>query len=61
MIIFYIRHGMIVDKIQKKISFQQIKWPEKYMNFSTQKRNKAKMTFKKTSINYLLTHFVEKQ
>ena len=38
---FYIRHGMIIDKVHNIISFKQSKWLEKYISFITQKRNKA--------------------
>ena len=41
MLKFYIRHGMIVDKVHEIISFKQSKWLEKYISFNTQKRNKA--------------------
>ena len=34
---FYIRHGMIVDKVYNIISFRQSRWLEKYINFNTQK------------------------
>ena len=42
MLKFYVRHGMLVDKIHEIISFKQSNWLEKYINFNTQKRNKAK-------------------
>ena len=42
MLMFYVRHGMIVNKIQELISFKQSKWLEKYRSFNTQKRNEAK-------------------
>ena len=38
---FYLRHGMIVDKVHNIISFRQSRWLEKYINFNTQKRNQA--------------------
>ena len=38
---------MVVDKIHEIISFKQSKWLEKYINFKTQKRNKAKIDFEK--------------
>ena len=57
MLKFYVRHVILVDKIHEIISFKQSKWLEKYINFKTQKRNKAKMILKKNSINYLTTHF----
>ena len=47
MLKFYVRHGMVVDKIHEIISFKQSKWLEKYINFNTQKRNKAKNDFEK--------------
>ena len=42
MLKFYVRHGMIVEKIHEIISFKQSKWLESYISFNTQKRNKAK-------------------
>ena len=47
MINFYVRHGMVVDKIHEIISFKQSKWLEKYIYFITQKRNKTKKKFEK--------------
>ena len=47
MLKFYMRHRMLVDKIHKILSFKQSKWLEKYINFNTQKRNKAKNDFEK--------------
>ena len=35
---FYVRHGMIVDKIQEMISFKQSKLLERYKSFITQKK-----------------------
>ena len=52
MLKFYVRHGMIVDKVQETISFKQSKWLEKFINFNTQKRNQAVNDLKKTSTNY---------
>ena len=57
---FYIRHGMVVDKIHNIISFKQSKWLEKYPNFNTQKRNKAKNNFKKDFYNLLNNSFYGK-
>ena len=42
MLKFYVKHGMIVEKIHEIISFKQSKWLESYISFNTQKRNKAK-------------------
>ena len=47
MLKFYVRHGMVVNKNHEKISFRQNVWLEKYTNFNTQKRNKAKSDFEK--------------
>ena len=41
MLKFYVRHGMVVEKIHGIISFKQIKWLENYITFNTQKRNRA--------------------
>ena len=61
MLKFYVRHGMTVDKFHEITSFKQSKWLEKYMNFNTQRQNEVKMNSKKISINYLITHFMERQ
>ena len=42
MLKFYVRLGMVVEKIHEIISFKQSKWLEKYISFNTQKGNKAK-------------------
>ena len=47
MLNFYVRHGMIVDKIHGRNSFEQSKWLEKYINFNKQKRKKVKNEFEK--------------
>ena len=47
MLKFYVRHGMIVEKIHEIISFKQSRWLEGYISFNTKKRNKAKDDFKK--------------
>ena len=38
---FYVRHGMIVDKVHEIISCRQNKWLEKQIKFRSQKRNQA--------------------
>ena len=35
---FYVRHGMVVEKLHEVISFKQSRWLEKYINFNTQKK-----------------------
>ena len=42
MLKFYVRHGMVVEKIHEIISFKQSRWFQSYISFNTQKRNKAK-------------------
>ena len=60
MLKFYVRHGMVVDKINEIISFKQSKWLEKYINFNTQKRNKAKNDFRKDFYKLLNNDFYGK-
>ena len=47
MLKFYVRHGMIVDKIHEIISFKRSEWLEQNIRFKTQKRNRAKNDFEK--------------
>ena len=54
MLKFYVRHGMIVEKIHEIISFKQSKWLEGYISFNTQKRNKAKNDFEKDFFKLLV-------
>ena len=51
---FYVRHGMVVEKVHEIISFKQSKWLESYISFNTQKRNKAKNDFKKDFLKILV-------
>ena len=57
MLKFYVRHGMEVEKVHSVISFKQSKWLEKYINFNTQKRNKAKNEFEKDFYKLLNNSF----
>ena len=41
----YVRHGMIVDKVHETISFKQIIWLEKYIDFHAKKRAASKNDF----------------
>ena len=54
MLKFYVRHGMIVEKIHEIISFKQSKWLESYISFNTQKRNRAKNDFEKDFFKLLV-------
>ena len=60
MLKFYLRHGMIVDEVHNIISFRQSRWLEKYINFNTQKRNKAKNDFEKDFYKLLNNAFYGK-
>ena len=60
MLKFYIRHGMIVEKVHNIISFKQSKWLEKYINFNTQKRNEAVNDFEKDFYKLLNNAFYGK-
>ena len=53
MLIFYVRHGKVVEKIHEIISFKQSKWLESYISFNTQKGNKAKNNLEKNFFKLL--------
>ena len=57
---FYVRYGMIVDKVHEIISFKQSKWFEKYINFNTQKGNQAVNGFEKDFYKLLNNAFYGK-
>ena len=54
MLKFYVRHGMVVEKVHEINSFKQSKWLGKYISFTTQKRNKAKNDFMKDFFKLLV-------
>ena len=60
MLKFYVRHGMIVDKVHDIISFKQNRWLEKYINLITQKRNQALNDFEKDFYKLLNNAFYGK-
>ena len=60
MLNFYIRHAMEVEKDHSVISFKQSKWLKKYINFNTQKRNKAKIYFERDFYKLLNNSFYGK-
>ena len=60
MLKFYLRRGMIVDKVHNIISFRQNRWLEKYINFITQKRNQAVNDFEKDFYKLLNSAFYDK-
>ena len=41
MLKFYVRHGMLVNKVHAVISFKQCNWLEKYINLNTQNKKQA--------------------
>ena len=63
MLKFYVRHGMLVEKIHEILSFKQSKWLERYISFITQKRNTAKNDsendFFKLLVNVAFGNFLE--
>ena len=60
MLKFYVRHGVIVDKVHNIILFRQSRWLEKYINFNTQKRNQAVNDFEKDFYKLLNNAFYGK-
>ena len=60
MLKIYVRHGIVVDENHEIISFKQSKWLEKYINFNTQKRNKAKNGFEEDFYKLLNNAFYGK-
>ena len=60
MLKFYIRHGMIINKVHNIISFKQSKWLEKYISFNTQKRNMSKNDFERDVYKLLNNAFYGK-
>ena len=60
MLKFYVRHGMIIDKVYDMISFKQSRWLEKYINFNAQKRNQAVNDFEKDFYKLLNNAFYGK-
>ena len=54
MLKFYVRHGMIVEKIHEIKSFKQSRCLENYIVFNTQKRNRAKNDFEKEFFKLLV-------
>ena len=60
MLKFYLKHGMIVDKVHNIISFKQSKWLEKYISFNTQKRNQSANDFEKDFYKLLNNAFYGK-
>ena len=60
MLKFYIRQGMVVDKVLNIISFRQSRWLKKYINFNTQKRNQVVNDFEKDFYKLLNNAFYGK-
>ena len=60
MLKFYVRHGIIVDKVHNIMSFRQNRWLEKYVNFNTRKRNQAVNDFEKDFYKFLSNAFYGK-
>ena len=47
MLKFYLKQGVIVTRVHKIITFDEYDWLKKYIDFNTQQRSIAKITFKK--------------
>ena len=60
MLKFYVRHGMIVEKIHEIISFKPSRRLEKYISFNTQKRNRVKNDFEKDFFKLLVNAAIGK-
>ena len=60
MLKFYVRHGMLVDKIQEIISLKQSEWLEFYISSNTQKEKRLKMIFEKDFYKLLNNAFYGK-
>ena len=60
MLNFYVRHGMIVEKVHNVISIKQSGWLENYISFNTLKRNKAINDFEKDFYKLLNNAFYGK-
>ena len=60
MLKFYVRQGMVVDKVHDIISFKQSNWLKKYINFNTMKRNQAVSDFEKDFYKLLNNAFYGK-
>ena len=60
MLKFYVRHGMVVDKIHETISFKQSKCLEKFTVYNTQKTNRAENDFEKDFYILLINAFYGK-
>ena len=60
MLKFYLKHGMIVEKVHSILSFRQSRWLEKYISYNTQKRNQAVNDFEKDFYKLLNNAFYGK-
>ena len=60
MVKFYVRQGMVVERIHKITPFKQTKSSEKSKKFHTQKRNKANKEFEKHFYKLLKNTFYGK-
>ena len=47
MLEFFVRLGMVLEKVHEIVSFKETKWLKNYTNFRTQKRTLAKNDFDK--------------
>ena len=60
MLKFFVKHGMIVEKVLEVISFKQRSWLKPYIDFNTKKRNKVDNDFEKDFYKLLNNAFYGK-
>ena len=60
MLKFYVKHGMIIEKVHEVISFKQRSWLKPYIDFNTNKRNKVDNEFEKDFYKLLNNAFYGK-
>ena len=56
----YVRHGMVIDKLQETISLNKVSCWKNIVVLILNNQTRLKMNLKKTSISYVITHFMEK-
>ena len=60
MLKFYVRHGLVIQKVRSVISFNWYRWLEKYISFNNQERNQGVNDFEKDFYKLLNNAFYGK-
>lgn len=55
---FYLKQGMVLDKIHKGVKFLQTNWLKEYVDFNTEKRKLATSDFEKDFFKLLVIVYV---